>query len=190
MGTLPQKLSKGPFSWEEAKSAGLTQYALRLLLETGKVERLAHGVYRSTEEVDLSPEDQYKAVLLRVGKPSAICLISALAYYHLTDVIPKQTWALVGADKLSNQKDIRLWRRRNPRWRIGIIVLDEVRITNVERTLIECLHHKNLIGGTALAIDAIRLAIQEKKTTMSDLLKMAERLGVKNKILPYLEVLT
>lgn len=187
---LPEKLRYRPFTWAEAKDAGLTEYALRQLLENSTIERLAHGVYRSTTDVDYSEEDQYKSALLRVGQPSAICLISALTYYHLTDIIPKKTWVLVNADKITNQKDIRLWRRRNPKWNVGIKTTSGLKITSVERTLVECLRYKNLVGGGALALGAVRLALEEKKTTMSDLLKMAEKLGVKNKVLPYLEVLS
>ena len=189
MDKLPKKLQNHPFSWTDAKSAGITQYALKQLLNTGKLERLAHGVFRTTEEVDLSPEDQYKSALLRAGKPSAVCLISALAYYHLTDVIPKKTWVLVNANKITNQQDIRLWRRRSPKWNLGMKTVDGLKITTVERTLLECLHYKDLAGGAALALNAIRLALEEKKTTMSNLLKMAEKLGLKKKILSYLEVL-
>ena len=189
MCKLLKKLQSGPFTWAEAKNLGLTQYALRQLLENGKIERLTRGVYRAKTHIDFSEEEQYAANLLRVGQPSAICLISALAYYHLTDVIPRKTWVLVNANKITTQKDIRLWRRRNPQWNVGIKTIDELAVTSVERTLVECLSYSNLVGGPSLVLSAIRLALQEKKTTMSDLLKMAEKLGAKKKILPYLETL-
>jgi hypothetical protein len=190
MKNLPKNLLGRPFSWTEAKSSGMTQYALRQFLSSGIIERIARGVYRTTLDVDLSPEDQFKSALLRVGQPSAICLISALAFHHLTDVIPKKTWVMASAEKITNQKDIRVFRRRNPKWHIGIEIIDGLKITNVERTLLECLYYKDLAGGAAFAVSAIRLALNEKKTTMSDLLKMSKKLGVEKRILPYLEALS
>ena len=187
---LPKKLHSRPFTWAEAKALGLTQYAVQQLLDKGTIERLSRGIYRSKTYIDLPEEDQYNAVLLRVGQPSAICLISALAYYHLTDVIPKKTWVLVNANKITAQKDIRLWRRRNPNWNVGVKTMDGLAITTVERTLVECLRYSNLVGGPSLVLSAVRLALGEKKTTMSDLLKMSEKLGAKKRILPYLEALS
>lgn len=190
MAKLLKKLQSGPFTWSEAKKLGVSQYELRHLLVNGTIERLARGVYRAKTHIHFSEEDQHHAALLRVGQPSAICLISALAYYHLTDVIPKKTWVLVNANKITTQKDIRLWRRRNPQWSVGIKTTDgRFAVTSVERTLVECLRYSNLLGGPSLALSVIRLALQDKKTTMSNLLKMAEKLGAKKKILPYLEAL-
>jgi predicted transcriptional regulator of viral defense system len=189
MVKLPKKLQSGPFTWSEAKTLGVSQYELRHLLVNETIERLARGVYRAKTHIDFSEGDQHNVAILRVGQPSAICLISALAYHHLTDVIPKKTWVLVNANKITTQKDIRLWRRRNPNWSIGIKTLDGLTVTSIERTLVECLRYSGLIGGPFLVISSIRLALQENKTTMSELLKMAEKLGAKKKILPYLEAL-
>ncbi len=190
MVKLPKKLQSGPFTWSEAKKLGVSQYELRHLLVNETIERLARGVYRAKTHTDFSEGDQYHVAILRVGQPSAICLISALAYHHLTDVIPKKTWVLVNANKITTQKDIRLWRRRNLQWSVGIKTIDgRFAVTSVERTLVECLRYSGLIGGPFLAISSIRLALQENKTTMSELLKMAEKLGAKKKILPYLEAL-
>jgi predicted transcriptional regulator of viral defense system len=190
MGKLPKKLQNRPFTWAEAKASGQTQYTIQQLLDTGAIERLSRGIYRARTHVDFDEEAQYNVALLRVGQPSAICLISALAYYHLTEVIPKKTWVLVNANKITTQKDIRLWRRRNPDWNVGIKTIDGLAVTSLERTLVECLRNSNLVGGPSLVLNAVRLALEEKKTTMSDLLKMAEKLGAKKKILPYLEALT
>lgn len=186
---LPKKLQKRPFTWAEAKAEGITEYTMRNLLQCGAVERLSRGVYRSTAEIDLSEVDQYKSAILRVGQPSAICLISALTYHQLTDIIPKKTWIMVNSGKVRSNNDIRLWRKRQPKWKIGIKTINGVKVTTIERTLVESIGNKNLVGGIGVAMSAVRLALEEKKVTVSGLLKMSEKLGVKNKIVPYLETL-
>ena len=59
-------------------------------------------------------------------------------------------------------------------------------ITSVERTLIDCLTYKKLVARQT-AIEAIRLAIAEKKTTLHALITMAEKLKVIHLIYPTLE---
>ncbi len=190
MNSLPRNLQSRPFKWSEAKKEGLTQYSIQKLLDTKVIERISHGVYVFKDQIDISEVDQFKIHLLCLGQPSAICLISALVYFHLTDVIPKKTWILVNASKTTHQKGIRLWRRRNPQWNVGITNLDEIKITSIARTLVDCLRFHNLVGGPQFILKAVRLALEEKKINMSDLLKMAEKLGVKKRILPYLEALS
>ena len=189
MSILHKKLQQEPFSPKEAKKVGVDRNQLAKLLRQGVVVRIAHGVYQSSEVIDLSEEDLMKSALLRAREPSAICLQSALSYYNLTDIIPKKVWILVSATKTSHQKDLRLWRRRQPKWNIGIKTIGKLKITSIERTIVECLRHKELIGGPGEAISALKRAFNDKKTTTTKLLSMANKLKVKDRILPYLEAL-
>lgn len=188
---LPKKLiTSGVFTWRQASKAGLTQYVLNKLIKEEQVEKLSHGVYRSTEIADYDIEAQYKAALLSIGKPAAICLSSALEFYGITDQIPKKVWVMVPAKKYSKRKGIRLWRRRHPKWSVGVVKNNEMSVTTIERTLVECLCNPKLVGGIPTVIQSIHTAIENKYTNLDKVLKMADKLDLKNNILTFVEVLS
>ena len=184
---LPKQLRKHLFSVKKAEEVGLSRRALQSLYESGQIERVARGVYQSVN-AEFSNEDQLNAATLRMGYPSAICLISALVQYNLTDAIPRKVWIMVPVSKRTAHKDLKLLRTRSPRWEIGIIKENGYRITSLERTLVDCLIYRRLVGLQTF-IDALKRSIQQKKTTPVKILDMAIQLKVGHRLRPYLEVL-
>lgn len=177
-----------PFSAADAKEKGISRHFLRKLIAKGQIEQVTHGVYRKSQD-DFNAEDDYRAAHLRVGEPSAICLISALAHYNLTDLIPRTTWILVPLKKRSQYQDLRLMRKRDPLWKTGIIRGKGYSITTVERTLVDCLvHHRQV--GKGIAIESLRKAIQTKKCSLKKVLDMAIQMKVDHRIRPYIEALS
>ena len=188
MSDLPLKLQNKPFTLKEANELGLNFYVIKKLISLGQVEQIARGIYRASN-IDLAEEEQYRISTLRVGVPSAICLISALSYYHLTDVIPKKTWIMVSDSKRTSDTTIKLFRSRNPQWKIGIHKKEGYAITSIERTIVDCLTQRSKIG-TNTAISALKIAIENKQTTLHKILEMAKSLDVLHRILPYIEALS
>jgi len=188
MPSLPKALKKVPFTYGQAKKAGLTQADLRQFQKSGMIEQVYRGVYRSTSR-DFSEEDQFRSATLVVGLPSAICLVSALSQWGITDIIPKKTWILVPHEKKSLVQDLKLVRSRNPSWNIGIESREGYCITSIERTIVEAIYFRNKIG-TSVAVNALRNAVNSKKTSLSKILSIAKELGVLHKILPYIEALS
>lgn len=177
----------GLFTTQEAIKKGLNKKALIRLLESDEITRVARGVYCHAEQ-DLAEKDQAVLATLLVGTPSALCLLSALAYHHLTDVIPKHTWIMVPAEKRTKHAALRVYRTANPQWRIGIHKKNGYWVTDLERTLVDCLVHRRLLG-TQTAVEALRQAIVTRKTTLDKVLRMATRLQVEHRILMYIEAL-
>ncbi len=97
-------------------------------------------------------------------------------------------WLLVGVDRKSNLKDIRIFRTRNPYWKVGVTEEDGYRITSLERTIVDCLSYQYKFGH--LGFEAVKRALKAKKTTLSKIMEMAERLEVGHKILPVVQVLS
>ena len=187
--TLPKKLSKHPFFYKDALALGLTKYALDKLIEIGKIERLDRGIYIPSNYDDTTTEAQFHLAALRCGTPSCICLLSALEQYHLTDEIPKKVWIMVPQTKRVLSKKLKLIRSRNPNWKIGIHKSNSYWITTIERTLIECLLYKRVIGSS-IALDALKNAINQHKVKAGRILEMANKLGVKHRIYTYIETLS
>ena len=111
---------KRPFSAKEAPSLGLSKATLTRRVATGQFDRLSRGVYQVSEKNDETGEDRYRVATLRCGTPSAVCLLSALDRYHVTDQIAKEVWMLVPDSKRVVSKELKLVRSRNPQWNIGI----------------------------------------------------------------------
>lgn len=177
-----------PFSAEEAANSGISRRELNKRLRAGTLERIARGWYR-VPVGEYSDDQIFQSVIMRVGRPSAICLISALAYYHLTDTIPRKTWVMVPADRRTKSKDIRLLRKRDPKWSIGIKKISTFQITSIERTLVDALTHRSIIGSQ-IGIEALRQAIRNKKTTLGKVADMAVKLSVWHRVKPFVEILS
>ena len=178
---------KSIFTRGEALAAGLTVYGLRQLIARGTIEKVNRGVYR-VSSAEVSEEESYKAASLRIGFPSAICVLTALSHYQLTDAIPKKAWLLVDASKRTGHRDIRLLRARNAHWKVGIEKRGGYWLTSLERTLVESVIYRRFIGSN-VAMEAVRRAVREEKTTLGDLMDMAKQLGVRDRLRPYIEAL-
>jgi predicted transcriptional regulator of viral defense system len=183
-----KKLPKGPFSYKKARSSGLSKHTLRKLVKKGQIERISRGVYQIAEHDDGSMENAYRAATLRCELPSCVCLLSALEYYNLTDQIAKKVWMLVPVSKRIRSRDLKLIRTREPKWNIGIQKTKYYWITSMERTLIDCLLQKRMVGSQ-VALAALKRAIAEKKVKLGELYDTAKLIGVEHRVKPYIEAL-
>lgn len=181
------KIGKTPITSKELERLGISRTAIQALTREDKLLRIGRGVYQ-LPNVELDNESQYRAATKRIKGKSAVCLISALSHYNLTDEIPKQTWLLVNINSRSNHKDIRLYRSNNPHWKIGIVKTDGYQITTLERTIVDAIILKKKFGN--LGIEALKKALKEKFTTASKIMNMATKLDADELVLPYLQALT
>jgi predicted transcriptional regulator of viral defense system len=185
---LPSRLKKAPFTFKEALAAGLTQYRLKLLLSSGEIERVERGLYTAAYQ-EPSDETLFARATKRVGAPAVVCLLSALSHYELTDAIPKQVWLMVPKEKRVKSTSIKLYRARDPMWRVGVVSHSGYAITTIERTIVDALTLKALISPR-MGIDALKKAIATKRTTATKVLHLASALGVHHRVVPYVEALS
>ena len=192
MKRILEKLLRKPiFSYREAVAVGVDQIAIEKLMAEDVLVRVAHGLYMNSKYDSGEREIQYMICSRLIGAPSAICLISALDYYGLTDEIPRKTWMMVDQNKRVQNSSIRLLRTRNPHWKVGIEQQkgEDWAITSLERTLVDCLiHHK--IVGKGLGIQATKQALREKKTNLNSIIEVAKKMDVYERIYPTILVLS
>lgn len=186
IGMLPKPLQAQPFTASDAKANGISRYQIEKMLTHGIIERLGRGVFRASSG-DITEDEWFKVATLWVGKPSAICLLSALSYYNLTDEIPKKTWVMVPHSKLSRHQNLYLVRIRSPRWDVGIDKHEGFWITSIPRTIADAFAHPQIIGSQ-VAIDSLRRAINENLTSIGAIYEMALELHIGHRILPYVEL--
>ncbi|MDB5483037.1 MAG: hypothetical protein JWO83_4090, partial [Caulobacteraceae bacterium] len=65
----------------------------------------------------------------------------------------------------------------------------EVKLFSAARSVIDAFRHERLVGRN-LAIESLREALRQRKTTPGALADTAMRVGAWNKVRPYLEALT
>lgn len=157
-------------------------------IEQGDTVRLKRGVFVKPKELEGIEGDFYKATLL-CGKPSAICLGSALQYYGLSERLTGKIQILTPYETTPpRSKSIKAIRSRSPHWKIGIKKLDRFSITTLERTLVDMFRFpKHFAISDAISI--MKNALKEKKTTKNDIYNMAKKLDALKKMLPYLEAI-
>ena len=163
-------------------------------MRSGEVIRLGRGLYSLPDSVP----NTYEA-LIEVAKraPKAvICLTSALAFYGLTDQLPRRVWIAIGAKdwepKIIYPK-IRTVRFREPYLSGGIEEQQmggtAVRMYTIPKTLADGFRNQRLVDRS-VAIEALKSAIEQRKAAPSAIAEAARTYGAWNQMRPYLEALT
>jgi len=197
---------RGMARLSELTDAGITAATISRMEQNGEVVRLARGLYQLPDApLDANHSLAEAAKLVPKG---VICLQSALAYHDLTDRIPPSVWMAIAF------KD---WRPRiaSPPiqiMRFGPKVFESgveehaiegvvVRIYGVAKTIVDefrishaagLLYRKSLGYNLTAAIEALRTALRERKTTPAEIARFSVEAGPKTwgLVRPYLEALT
>ncbi len=184
---LPKELSHLPFSFKMANEYGIKKNVLARLIRENKVEKIYRGIYASTK-LERDQEFEFICASLSFSEKSVICLLSALTYYELTDLIGRKIWVMVPDHIRTTRGWLKIIRTRNLDTKTGLIQMNGFKIATIERTLVDAFIYKKMIG-LKNASNAYKLAIQSKKTTALKVLQMAKMLGVDKKIKNYLEIM-
>lgn len=167
------------FSAKEAIRAGLSYYDLNQFLKQGHLSKVERGVFLKKQATS-SEHEHYAIALAQLGEPSALCLWSALVFHDLTEEAPSQIWVYVPYEK-TNRLQIKTVRKRNPQWNVGVETIKGIRVTSVERTLVDLLldrRHFSEIQAFKITMDAIR----SKKTSFQKLYGMAKQMNAVNRL--------
>lgn len=178
------------FTTEEAEKQGVPRHALVYLEKRGDLERIYPGAYRfSGYEGEVEFQWENLSLVASSIPESIICLISALAFYDLTDQVMREIWLAV-PHKFHPPKrpNTRIIRMRNTDLGKTSIVLGEyrVQIFDRERCIIDAFRYLS----KEIAIKALKRYFQST-TARPDLKKLgiyAKKLRVN--ITPYILSLT
>ncbi|MFT5317328.1 MAG: putative transcriptional regulator of viral defense system [Chlamydiales bacterium] len=171
---------------KEAEKYGVTRQALAYLCKLGLLERLSDGIYQSVDyepEVDVAWEQL--AIQASIIPNAVICLISALAYYELTDEIPRENWiAIPNVQRAPVRKGLRVVRMRNIELgQLGLQLGEyKVKIYDRERCVVDAFRYLSI----EIAIKALRAYIRDsnKRPTIKKITDYAKELRVH--ITPYI----
>jgi len=185
---------RGLMRMSEFGREGITAATVARLEKAGKLSRITRGLYQLPDATIGSNHTLAEASKL-VPK-GIICLTSALAFHGLTDQIPGRVWLAIGG------KD---WRPRltYPPMRFAHFPSNQLRsgvehhtiervtvpIFSISKTVADMFRYRRTVG-IAIAIEGLREAIRQRKTTPGEIARHASDGGVWKVIEPYMSALT
>lgn len=185
---------RGMVRLAEFRAKGITAATISRLERAGAVVRLGRGLYQ-LPDATVDAHHVLAEASKRVPK-GVICLVSALAFYDLTDQMPARVWMAIGPKAWRPRIDypaIRFVRFPKERLEEGVEfhVIDgvQVPIFGVAKTVADVFRYRRVLG-TTLAIEGLREALRKKKATPAEISRQAVEAGVWTAMQPYMEALT
>ena len=173
---------------------GLPTIALTRLVQAGKLERVARGLY-GLPGAEISEHRSLAEVSARVPK-GVVCLLSALRVHEIGTQAPFEVWIAIPQHMVTPRLDqpaIRVVRMSDEALADGVerqkIDGVEVPVFNAARTIVDCFRFRNKIG-LDVALEALRDGWRRRKFTMDALWHHATRNRVANVMRPYIEAIT
>lgn len=176
------------------KMAGIPLVYLKRLTDSGDLVRLGRGLYQDPERVGEDIAHDLAEAARRVPN-GVISLLSALRHHELTTQLPSAVWMTIPHKaRTPNAQGLRLEivRATGETLTAGVEHIRvegvEVPIYGVAKTVADCFKHRRHVGED-VAIEALRDAIRQRKTTVSELMKFAAIDRVARRIEPYIRAL-
>jgi predicted transcriptional regulator of viral defense system len=173
---------------------GLPTVALTRLVQAGKLQRIARGLY-GLPNAEISEHRSLAEVSARVPK-GVICLLSALRVHDIGTQAPHEVWIAIPPHMTSPRLDqpaVRVVRMSDEALAMGVerrkIDGVKVPIFNAARTVVDCFRFRNKIG-LDVALEALRDGWSQRKFTLDELWRHATRGRVANVMRPYIEAIT
>ena len=173
---------------------GLPTITLTRLVQAGKLERIARGLY-GLPGAPTSEHRSLAEVAARVPK-GVVCLLSALRVHELGTQAPFEVWIAIPQHMVAPRLDqpaIRVVRMSDQALADGVErrIIDGVKVPvfTAARTVVDCFKFRNKIG-LDVALEALRDGWTQRKFTLDDLWRHATLGRVANVMRPYIEAIT
>ena len=176
------------------KAAGIPLVYLKRLTDAGELVRIDRGLYQDPERVgeDIAHDLAEAARLVPNG---VVSLVSALRHHELTTQLPHAVWMTIPHKaRTPNVRGLRLEvvRATGEVLTAGVEHIRvegvDVPIYGVAKTVADCFKHRRHVGED-VAIEALRDALRQRKTTVSELMKYAAIDRVTERIEPYIKAM-
>ena len=177
-----------------ALAAGVSASALTRLTRAGALERMGRGLYHLTYGDGYSHSGIVEAAL-QVPK-GVIVLLSALNFHGIGTHPAREVWMQIPANfpkPRFTHPPLRVVRSRMPEAFIAgveeyVIAGHKVHMTNVDRTIVDCFKHRNLVT-LEVCLEALRERLQHRRHSLQAMRKYAQLMGVSRVMQPYIEAL-
>lgn len=176
-------------------AAGVPLVYLQRLCRDGRLVRLARGLYQLPEFEGASSAHNL-AEAARLAPQGVVSLLSALRHHGLTTQLPHAVWLTLPYKARIPKAapfQLEIVRAAGPALTKGIeqsnIEGVSVPIYGVAKTLADCFKHRRRVG-LDVAMDALREALQKRKTSPAEIWECATANRVANVMRPYIEALS
>ena len=173
---------------------GLPTIALTRLVQAGKLERVARGLY-GLPGAEISEHRSLAEVSARVPR-GVVCLLSALRVHEIGTQAPFEVWIALPQHMVTPRLDqpaIRVVRMSDEALADGVERMNidgvEVPVFSAARTVVDCFRFRNKIG-LDVALEALRDGWSRRKFMLDDLWRHAASGRVANVMRPYIEAIT
>lgn len=173
---------------------GLPTITLTRLVQAGKLERIARGLY-GLPGAPTSEHRSLAEVWARVPK-GVVCLLSALRVHEIGTQAPFEVWLAIPQHMVTPRLDqpaIRVVRMSDEALASGVErrTIDGIKVPvfTAARTVVDCFKFRNKIG-LDVALEALREGWSQRKFTLDDLWRHATSGRVANVMRPYIEAIT
>ena len=174
--------------------AGIPLVYLKRMIEAGDLVRLGRGLYQDPERAGQHIAHDL-AEATRLVPTGIISLVSALRHHELTTQLPHAVWMTIphkARTPSARTVRIEIVRATGPALTAGIertaIEGVEVPIYSVAKTIADCFKHRRHVGED-VAIEALRDALRQRKTTISEVMEFAAVDRVTSRIAPYVRAM-
>ena len=173
---------------------GLSTITLTRLVQAGKLERIARGLY-GLPNAKTSEHRSLAEVSARVPR-GVVCLLSALRVHEIGTQAPFEVWIAIPQHMVTPRLDqpaIRVVRMSDEALADGLErrTIDGIKVPvfTAARTVVDCFKFRNKIG-LDVALEALRDGWSQRKFTLDDLWRHAANARVANVMRPYIEAIT
>lgn len=178
----------------ELRAAGIAAETIARAVDEGDIDRIARGLYQGGD-ADINADQSLAEVAKRIPK-GVIAMVSALAYHGLTDQMPRRVWVAIGTSDwapTSTHPPLKIVRFADKYLKQGVAYHEisgvEVPIYSIPKTLADLFRNARL-ADRSVAIEGLRSALDQRKTTPSEIAEAAVAGGAWKVMKPYLEALT
>ncbi|MGQ0671506.1 MAG: type IV toxin-antitoxin system AbiEi family antitoxin domain-containing protein [Hyphomicrobium sp.] len=183
-------------------AAGIAATTLTRMERAGEVVRVGRGLYQLPDAPASTHHDL--AVVAKAVPSGVICLVSALSFHELTDVIPPRVWVAIGPkDRKPSFKypalEVVRFSDKHLEGSVERHNIDGVAvpITTPARTIVDLFRYRQSQGrrfksspGLNIALEGLREALRQRKATPANIARLAEEAGIWAAVRPYLEAMT
>ena len=178
---------------KELKGLSVSRSHLWNLAKAGKIERVGHGLYRA-KDVPIPTNEALLELAKRVPL-GVLCLSSALRYHELTTENPFEVWLAIERGAWTPKLDyppVHFVHFSKAPFEFGIeahsVDGGTLRVYSPAKTVADCFKFRSKVGMET-AIQALRAAYRERKTSMDELWRAAKVCRITNIMRPYMESL-
>jgi predicted transcriptional regulator of viral defense system len=186
--------ARGLLRARDLTQSGLPTITLTRLVQAGKLERIARGLY-GLPGAPMSEHRSLAEVAARVPK-GVVCLLSALRVHEIGTQAPFEVWLAIPQQMVAPRLDqpaLRVVRMSDDALTEGVQqrTIDGIKVPvfNAARTVVDCFKFRNKIG-LDVALEALRDGWSQRKFTLDDLWRYATTARMANVMRPYIEAIT